>query len=237
MSTAMFTQTAIRPPLISLTDVGVTYGSGATALRAVADISLGVRRGEVLMLTGPSGSGKTTLLQVIGLLLEPTDGAVALEGQVLIGIDERRRAVLRRDHCGFVFQGCYLFRDLTALENVMVGFDLKEIRGSEARARSEALLAKFHLAAKVESYPATLSGGQQQRVAIARAVAGDPALILADEPTAALDTNAGQSVVQILRGLAIEEERAVVVVTHDHRVLDQADRIIQLRDGRSEPSR
>jgi putative ABC transport system ATP-binding protein len=224
-----------RSPLVALTEVGVTYGSGATGLEAVAGVSLELYRGEVLMLTGPSGSGKTTLLQVIGFLRKPTVGAVALEGRRITVKNERQLAELRRSRCGFVFQGYNLFGTLTAAENVMVALDLKGLSGQEARARSEVLLARVGLASKAGSYPATLSGGQKQRVAIARAVAGDPSLVLADEPTAALDSEAGQSVVRLLRRLAIEEWRAVVVVTHDHRVLDQADRIIELQDGRLRP--
>jgi putative ABC transport system ATP-binding protein len=235
MNAPVFPRVCRQQPLVTLRDIGVTYGSGATALRAVADVSLSVHRQQVLMLTGPSGSGKTTLLQVIGLLLRPNDGAVTLDGHEVTDIDERRRVALRRDNCGFVFQGYNLFRNLTAVENVMVGFDLKGVRLADARARAAALLTRFDLASKLDSYPANLSGGQKQRVAIARAIAGDPPLILADEPTAALDTDAGQSVVRILRGLAVNEQRAVVVVTHDHRVLDQADRVIQLRDGRCVP--
>ena len=235
MNASLFPRTEVRTPLVTLNQVGVTYGSGTTAMRAVADVSLTVQRREVLMLTGPSGSGKTTLLQVVGLLLRPTDGVVMLDGNDVTDIDERQRAALRRNVCGFVFQGYNLFRNLTAVENVMVGFDLKGIHGAEARDQAASLLARFDLASKVDSYPTNLSGGQKQRVAIARAIAGNPSLILADEPTAALDTESGQSVVCILRSLAVEEHRAVVVVTHDYRVLDQADRIIQLRDGRPVP--
>ena len=226
---------ANRPPLVALSGVGVTYGSGPAAVQAVKGVSLEVYRGELLMLTGPSGSGKTTLLQVIGFLLEPTDGAIALEGRLVARVGERRLAELRRDRCGFVFQGYNLFRTLTAVENVMVAFDLKGVPRRAARGSAEALLARVGLAGKLGSYPSELSGGQKQRVAIARALAGDPALILADEPTAALNSAAGQSVVELLRGLAVEAGHAVVVVTHDHRVLDHADRIIRLQDGRLRP--
>lgn len=219
-------------PAVALRDVAVTYGSGATAVRAVGGVSLEVRTGEVLLLMGPSGSGKTSLLQVMGLLLHPDAGEVVLRGEPTATFDQRRMSALRRAHCGFVFQSCNLLPTLTAIENVMLAFELKGIADGDTPAEALRLLDRVGLAAKRDSYPSMLSGGQKQRIAVARAQVGNPDIILADEPTAALDSETGIRVIELLRSLADREKRAVVIVTHDGRVTRHADNIVRLQDGR-----
>ena len=208
------------------------YGSGETTFRALKDVSLEVRRGELLLLMGPSGSGKTTLLQVLGCLLQPTAGELWFRGRDLerAGADERGK--LRLKHFGFVFQAYNLFPTLTATENVAVALDLHGLGRRAATARARELLVSVGLDGRLDAYPAQLSGGQKQRVAIARALAADPDVVLADEPTAALDSTSGARVVELLRALADREGRAVVIVTHDPRILSAGDRIITLDDGR-----
>jgi putative ABC transport system ATP-binding protein len=217
-------------PLVALHEVAVTYGSGSTEVHAVKDVSLDVRRGEMLLLMGPSGSGKTSLLQVIGMLLKPSRGQVALYGQPIVDLDERRMTGLRAAHFGFVFQAYNLLPMLTAVENVMIAFEFKGQRRFTAHRQAMTLLSRVGLAARADHHPAALSGGERQRVAVARALAGNPPIILADEPTAALDTEAGKRITELLRSLA--DDRAVVIVTHDHRIADYADRILMLEDGR-----
>jgi putative ABC transport system ATP-binding protein len=225
----------VSAALIALDGVGVTYGAGPTAQTALDDVSLTVRRGEVLLLTGPSGSGKTTLLQVLGCLRPPSRGTIALHGTPLGALDEAARGRLRLAHFGFVFQGYNLFPTLRAWENVAVALDLKGVRGPRAEARARGLLDAVGLATRADAHPAQLSGGQRQRVAIARALAAEPAAILADEPTAALDSGAGAQIAALLRSLADRDGRAVVIVTHDARLLPFADRTIALEDGRVVP--
>jgi putative ABC transport system ATP-binding protein len=209
-----------------------TYENGAAASRALDGIDLDVRPGELMLLMGPSGSGKTTLVSIMGAILRPTAGSVKIQGQELAGLGEKQLPRIRLDHIGFVFQGFNLFPTLTAGENVELALDLKGIRGSQARRRSTALLEQVGLADKMRAFPSDLSGGQKQRVAIARALAGDPEIILADEPTAALDSHSGRVVMEMIRSLAHEKGRAVVIVTHDNRVLEYADRVVHIEDGR-----
>jgi putative ABC transport system ATP-binding protein len=219
-------------PAISVRDVVKTYGEGAAAVHALRSVSLEVRRGEVVLLMGPSGSGKTTLLSVMGCILRPTSGSVRIAGREAAAMAESELPAVRLEHIGFIFQGFNLFPTLTAGENVELALDLKGIRGAEAQHRAESLLAQVGLAEKVHSFPSDLSGGQKQRVAIARALAGNPDIILADEPTAALDWHSGENVLGLLRTLAREEQRAVVIVTHDSRALSFGDRIVEINDGR-----
>lgn len=218
--------------LVETRSVHVTYGEGAAACRALEDVSVSVRAGEVLLLMGPSGSGKTTLLQVLGCLMRPSAGTVRFQGQPVDSWDPRALGDRRLRHYGFIFQSYNLFSTLNAWENVAIALDLLGIRGAEGETRARALLREVDLGAKADSYPAKLSGGQRQRVAIARALANDPDILLADEPTAALDAASGQTAIALLAGLARSRGRAVVIVTHDPRVINYGDRIITLEDGR-----
>ena len=219
-------------PAIAVDRVSKTYGTGPTAVRALVDVSLDVHGGEVLLMMGPSGSGKTTLLSIMGAILDATSGSVRLRGEELVGRPERDRPRLRRAHIGFVFQGFNLFPALTALENVTLPLDVRGERGPEARGRARAALERVGLGDKADTHPADLSGGQKQRVAIARALVGNPSIVLADEPTAALDSVSGRTVLELLRALARDAGRAIVLVTHDARALAYADRIVSIEDGR-----
>lgn len=216
--------------LLTVRDLVKTYGKGANEVHALCGVSMDIRAGEVLVLMGPSGSGKTTLISILGGILTATSGSVRIEGREVVGLPEKELPALRRELFGFIFQGFNLFPALTAQENVAIMCRLKGV--SDASRRASELLESVGLGAKQNSYPADMSGGQKQRVAIARALAGEPRIILADEPTAALDSVSGRTVLEILSGLAREKNRAVVIVTHDPRVLDYCDRIVHIEDGR-----
>jgi putative ABC transport system ATP-binding protein len=218
--------------LVEVADAAMVYGSGEAAVHALRGVSLGIRRGELLMLMGPSGSGKTTLLQVAGALVAPTSGEVRVLGQPVQALPQAERGAIRLRHFGFVFQSYNLFPTLTAQENVEVALDLRATPVSTRRRLARDALDAVGLADRAGSYPAKLSGGQKQRVAIARALAGDPDIVLADEPTAALDSESGRRIVALLVAIAAERGRAVVVVTHDPRIVDAADRIVRIEDGR-----
>ena len=230
MSPAAPSPAVISPTLVA-EQVSLTYGEGETAVHALDQVDLRVDGGEMLALMGPSGSGKTTLLLVLGALLHPSSGSVRVAGQDLGALSERERALLRLRLMGFVFQSYNLFPALTALENVQLALELKGRPLGEA----ETLLHQVGLDGRFKGFPAQLSGGEKQRVAIARALAGGPGVVLADEPTAALDSTHGLAVVQLLRQIAHEHQRAVVVVTHDPRVGEVADRVVTIRDGRIGP--
>ncbi len=218
-------------PTVRLRDVTLTYGQGATAFTALRGITLDVRAGEMTLLLGPSGSGKTTLLQVMGCLLRASSGDVELFGDSLASRDLDALTALRLRHFGFVFQHYNLFPTLRAWENVAVTLDLKRFPRERFRAEALDLLERLGLGDRANAYPAQLSGGQKQRVAIARAIAGRPQVVLADEPTAALDGKTGVGVAAVLRDLARDYGCAVVVVSHDPRMLPFADRVITLEDG------
>ena len=202
---------------------------------AIADASFQIRPGELVAILGPSGSGKTTLLTAIGLITEPTRGQVVLDGRLvaddgwLPGLDLKR---IRREKLGFIFQAHNLIPFLTARENVMIALEINHLSRAEAKARATELLAALNLGQRLNNYPMALSGGEAQRVAIARALANRPKVILADEPTAALDTENGKNVMLLLKRLAEENHSAILVVTHDHRMVDGFDRIFEVRDGR-----
>jgi putative ABC transport system ATP-binding protein len=217
---------------IAVREISKTYAEGEAAMRALDGVDLDVQRGELMLLMGPSGSGKTTLLSIMGCILRPSGGTIRLLGRDVTGLGERELPRVRLDHIGFVFQGFNLFSTLTAAGNVALALDLKGVPRREASRRAAMLLEQVGLSAKRDAYPADLSGGQKQRVAIARAIAGDPSIVLADEPTAALDTHSGHAVMELLRELARERDRAIVIVTHDSRVLSYADRIVHIEDGR-----
>jgi putative ABC transport system ATP-binding protein len=216
---------------ISVRGLVKKYGEGASGTLALRGIDLDVHAGELLMLMGPSGSGKTTLLSIMGCILTASSGSVQVAGREVVGMREKDLPAIRLQHIGFVFQGFNLFPTLTAGENVELMLDLKGEPAGKAKKRAQELLDQVGLANKYGSVPADLSGGQKQRVAIARALAGDPEIILADEPTAALDSHTGRNVMEMMSELAHKRGRAVVIVTHDSRVLNFADRIVKIEDG------
>ncbi len=218
-------------PAISVRKLTKQYQEGAAGTLALRGVDVDVHPGELLMLMGPSGSGKTTLLSIMGCILTATSGSVRLAGREVVGLREKELPKLRLEHIGFVFQGFNLFPTLSAGENVELMLDLKGEPAAKAKKRAQALLDQVGLGGKYASFPADLSGGQKQRVAIARALAGDPGIILADEPTAALDSHTGRNVMEMMSELAHKRGRAVVIVTHDSRVLDFADRIVKIEDG------
>jgi putative ABC transport system ATP-binding protein len=216
---------------ISVRELTKRYEEGAAGTLALRGVDLDVQAGELLMLMGPSGSGKTTLLSIMGCILTASSGSVRIAGREVVGLSEKQLPALRLEHIGFVFQGFNLFPTLTAGENVELMLDLKGASAARAKKRAQELLEQVGLADKYDSFPSDLSGGQKQRVAIARALAGDPGIILADEPTAALDSHTGRNVMEMMSDLAHRRERAVVIVTHDSRVLGFADRIVRIEDG------
>jgi putative ABC transport system ATP-binding protein len=216
---------------LALEHVRRAYGRGAACVQAVREASFTVRPGELVAVVGPSGSGKSTLLAIVGGLLRPDAGRVWIVGTDVYAAGEARRAALRATALGFVFQGFNLLRALTARENVAVPLALHGLGRAAARARAEASLAEVGIAGRAGALPRDLSGGEQQRVAIARALCTDPALILADEPTANLDAANGALVIDILRRHVRERGAAAVVVTHDHRVLPHVDRVLRMDDG------
>lgn len=218
--------------LLELRGVGLVYGTGATAVTALRDIDLALVPGEVTLLLGPSGSGKTTLLQVMGCMLRPSTGEVRLRGRSLAGSSLEELTRLRLHGFGFVFQHYNLFPTLKAWENVAIALDLKGVPRATLRDNAERLLAEVGIGELAQRFPAELSGGQKQRVAIARSLAGTPPILLADEPTTALDGATGREVVATMRKLAHREGSALVIVSHDPRVVEFADRILHLVDGR-----
>lgn len=217
--------------LARLVRAGKEYGAGATSVTALADATLDIEAGQVTLIEGPSGSGKTTLISILGLLLKPTSGEVWIEGRNVAGLGERDLPDLRARNFGFVFQGFNLFPALTALENVAIAIAMKDPKQKDAREEARRLLELVDLGSRVHHLPADLSGGQKQRVAIARALGGNPPILIGDEPTAALDTKTALSVMTLLRELATQHGRAVVVVTHDPRLEQFADRVIRVEDG------
>lgn len=218
--------------LLRLQGVGLTYGHGATAVAALREIDLELAPSQVTLLLGPSGSGKTTLLQVMGCLLRPTRGEVVLRGQSLAGTSLEQLTRLRLREFGFVFQHYNLFPTLKAWENIAIALDLKGVPKTRMWAEAGRLLELLGIGELAHRYPAELSGGQKQRVAIARAMAGSPRILLADEPTAALDGRTGQEVVRVMQRLAHEQGCALFIVSHDPRVEAFADRLLYLEDGR-----
>jgi len=222
-------------PGIHIEGLSKRYGEGVTAVEALKDVNLSVRPGEVVGLIGPSGSGKTTLLKCLGAVIEPTRGRMTLGGDVIY--DERWKIAdlraLRRDRIGFIFQAPYLIPFLDATDNVALLPMLAGRPNSEARARARELLEALDVAHRAKALPSELSGGEQQRVSIARALANRPPVILADEPTAPLDSARGLAVMRILHHLATQYHTAIVVVTHDEKIIPTFKRIYHIRDGRT----
>lgn len=208
------------------------YGSGAEAVTAVDNVSFEVREGEFVALVGPSGSGKTSLLAMLAGLLTPSDGKVLIEGHEMSRMGDRQRAKFRRQAIGFTFQSNNLVPYLTAQDNVELMLRLNGRRNKADSRRSAELLTRLGLGNRLDHFPAELSGGQQQRVAIARALIHEPAVVLADEPTASLDTTLAHQVVETFADLIHEQKRAGIMVTHDLRMTKYVDRVIQMRDGK-----
>jgi len=221
----------MRTATLTIDHVTKRYGSGATEVIAVRDVSLEVAPGEVVLIMGPSGSGKTTLLLMLGALLKPTSGTIRLNDVVLSALPEQHLPDIRLRQFGFVFQDFNLLSALTVLENVAIVAELAGIGRAAARDKSLALLSELGLGERVRFLPEKLSGGEKQRVAIARALVNDPALILADEPTANLDSKIGREIMRLLQRIAREQRRSVVIVSHDQRIKEIADRVLWLEDG------
>ncbi len=220
-------------PAIEVVRLSKIYGSGNTEIVAMNDVSFRLNRGEVIGLLGPSGAGKSTLLTAIGLINPPSRGTIVINGQTVMTGPKPHTDLraFRRKNIGYVFQKPNLIPFLTALENVQIACEINDIPSRKARERSEQLLSYLGVADRMKNLPHMLSGGQQQRVAVARALANDPNLILADEPTAALDSVRGRQVMELFAKIAHEKGSGVLVVTHDHRSLDVFDRILEMEDG------
>jgi putative ABC transport system ATP-binding protein len=216
---------------IEVRDLTKTYGSGDTAYQALRGVDFTASPSEFVMLSGPSGSGKTTLLSVLGCVLTPTTGKVALLGEDISHAKEKDLPRLRLSYIGFVFQSHNLIEALSSQDNIALVLELRGWRYGDARREAARLLESVDLSDKRDSKPRDLSGGQRQRVAIARALAGAPPILLADEPTAALDAHNGYAVTELLRKLAKNHGHTVVVVTHDPRIVHLADRIVYIEDG------
>jgi putative ABC transport system ATP-binding protein len=228
---------ANREALVEVKGVSKHFGAGETRIDALRQVSLAVRAGEVVALLGPSGSGKSTLLNVIGCILEPDGGRLRLDGETVYEDRWLRRDLrrLRLDKVGFIFQFHNLLPFLDATDNVALVLQLAGRDRATARKRAVELLDYLEVGDRRNAMPAKLSGGEAQRVAIARALANSPRIILADEPTAALDSHRAGIVMDLLRKLAVEQDACIIAVTHDEKIYDRFDRIFHLRDGRLEP--
>ena len=225
------TKEATRVTTVSVRDLTKTYGEGELAVAAVRRVHLDIAAGEVVLIMGPSGSGKTTLLLMLGAMLRPTSGSITVDGIDLTTAPERSLPPLRAQHFGFVFQDFNLLSALDALENVELACNLAGVTGRAAKARATALLERLGLGDRLHFRPDQLSGGEKQRVAVARALANDPTVVLADEPTANLDSGHGREIARLLQELATEDGRSVVIVSHDQRLKEIADRVLWLEDG------
>ena len=217
--------------IISASNVVMELGKGAGLVRALKGVDLALTKGELTLLMGPSGSGKTTLLSILGCIMTPTSGKVRVAGVDTSNLTPEELAETRREHIGFIFQSYNLFPTLTALENVRIALDVRGIKGFKSAARAEEVLREVGLAHRLLNYPGNLSGGEQQRVAVARAIVSSPSIVLADEPTAALDGENGHAVMELLARIAREQKRSVLAVTHDPRTLGYADRVVRIEDG------
>ncbi|MCC0176844.1 DevA family ABC transporter ATP-binding protein [Waterburya agarophytonicola K14] len=221
-----------QQPVIDIHNLNHYFGKGELRKQVLFDINLEIDRGEIILMTGPSGSGKTTLLTLISGLRSPQSGSCKILGKELCGASSAELVQARRKN-GYIFQAHNLHHSLTALQNVQMGLEVHgKYSPAEMRDRTTAILEEVGLADRVNYYPDKLSGGQKQRVAIARALVAHPAIVLADEPTAALDSKSGRDVVNIMQKLAREQGSTILLVTHDDRILDIADRIVHMEDGR-----
>ncbi|MGF1601645.1 MAG: DevA family ABC transporter ATP-binding protein [Thermosynechococcaceae cyanobacterium] len=221
-------------PVISINHLDHSFGEGQLRKQVLFDISLEISAGEIVIMTGPSGSGKTTILTMVGGLRSPQSGSLKLLGQELCGASPEKLVQARRNN-GYIFQAHNLHRSLTALENVRMGLEVQgKLSWADMQSRAVEMLTHVGLGDHVHKYPENLSGGMKQRVAIARALVSHPAVVLADEPTAALDSKSGRDVVNLMQMLAKEQGCTILMVTHDNRILDVADRIVHMEDGRLE---
>lgn len=218
--------------VVSIKNISKTYGSNHTAIRAVSNVSLEVDSGEVILIIGPSGSGKTTLLSMIGTLLTPSEGEIAVEGKNIINMNSSQLAHLRLTQYGFIFQSSNLLSALSAQQNVALPLLAAGVSKKQATLTAKSLLERFHLGERLDNLPCNLSGGEKQRVAIARALVNNPKVILADEPTASLDSKTGHEIMKLLCDIACDERRAIIIVSHDPRLRDIAHRIITIEDGK-----
>jgi putative ABC transport system ATP-binding protein len=218
-------------PLIALAGIKKVFYTDEVETHALSDIHLEIRRGEYLAIAGPSGCGKTTLLSILGLLDSPTEGSYTLDGQPVSRLSAAQRARVRNRQIGFIFQAFNLIGDLTVYENVELPLTYRGLPAEERRRRVQAALERVGMSHRVKHFPAQLSGGQQQRVAVARAVAGDPAILLADEPTGNLDSTNGEAVMELLRELH-QGGATICMVTHDARYARHAERSVHLFDGK-----
>jgi putative ABC transport system ATP-binding protein len=219
-------------PVLEAQDVEMFLGEGAARVHALQGVSLAVAAGELTLLMGPSGSGKSTLLSILGCILKQSKGNVRVAGVATANLNTEQLATLRREYIGFVFQSYNLFPGLTALENVKTGLAIRRRNGQNTVEAATRALEAVGLGHRMTSLPGHMSGGEQQRVAMARAIVANPSIILADEPTAALDSEAGRVVMQQLQRLAREQHCAVLVVSHDNRALAFADRVVGMQDGK-----
>lgn len=218
------------PTAISISHLNHFYGEGSLRKQVLFDVELEIRTGEIVIMTGPSGSGKTTLLSLIGCLRSAQSGSLKIFDQELCGASQLNLVEARR-RMGYIFQAHNLLEFLTAQQNVMMPLELQDIPFAEAQIRAAEILEQVGLGNRLNDYPENLSGGQKQRVAIARALVNRPRLVLADEPTAALDKKSGRDVVELMQQLAREQGCTILLVTHDNRILDIADRIVHMEDG------
>ena len=219
-----------KEPVIAIEKLNHYYGKGTLKKQTLFDIALEIFSGEIVIMTGPSGSGKTTLLSLIGGLRSVQSGSLKILGQQMHGASEKQLIQFRRN-IGYIFQAHNLLKFLTVRQNVQMSMELSNVSQREAISKSEAMLGIVGLGERLDYYPENLSGGQKQRVAIARALVNHPKLVLADEPTAALDKKSGRDVVELMQRLAKEQGCTILMVTHDNRILDIADRIVNMEDG------
>lgn len=218
-------------PTLAVDGVSKIYGGGAAKVVAVRDASFACHAATVTAIMGPSGSGKTTILSILGLLLKPTSGTVTVMGLDVSALDERQLPALRRRYIGFVFQSFNLFSALTVVENVLLSLHLKQVKAKDAQTLAREALARVDLIKRADFYPRDLSGGEKQRVSIARAITADTPIILADEPTANLDSKTGLNIIDLLHELAAERNKTVVVVSHDLRIQEHVNRVLTMEDG------
>lgn len=216
---------------LMMKNISKNYQDGEQVIEVLKNVSLEVAQGEFVTIVGPSGAGKSTFLSIVGALLSPTEGEIAIGGKVLNDLTSKELTKVRLDKVGFIFQGANLIPYLNVRDQLLVIAELSGEKGRGAKEKADELLKELGLTARENNYPESLSGGEKQRVAIARALMNDPDIILADEPTASLDANRGHKVVQMIADEVKRKNKAAIMVTHDERVLDLVDRVIRIEDG------